>query len=266
MPLARGDRLILSTSIGGQHHVARQVVAAVAQPVQHPRPHARPTGDLCAGVHERMRRVVVDLLRGHRPDDTDVIGNAADMRQCLGDRLAGFAILLKLMLRPKALQRLVALQLRNRLTVGDRLGHPLAVHLGQLRFVVERLEMRRPACHAEMDHPLGLGREMQRVNRPGGCQWGGLLGQATRPQHRGQRQRADTHGDPVQERAAVQLVGEVLLCIHFKNQKREVVSYRFMMARATADQAATASGFSTSAAGHCPAVAACLAASASALY
>ena len=83
-----------------------------------------------------MRRIVVDLLRNHRADDADLIRNPADVRQRAGDRLAGLAEFFKLMLRPKAFQFLIALQLRDRLAVGDRPGHRLAVHLGELWLVV----------------------------------------------------------------------------------------------------------------------------------
>ena len=48
------------------------------------------------------------------------------------------------------------LQLGDRLALGERLGHRLAVHLGELGLVVERFELRRPAGHAQEDHPLGL--------------------------------------------------------------------------------------------------------------
>ena len=55
----------------------------------------------------------------------------------------------------EALQ-LLALELRDRLALGERLGHRLAVHLGQLRLVVEGLQVRRPAGHGQEDDPLGL--------------------------------------------------------------------------------------------------------------
>ena len=46
------------------------------------------------------------------------------------------AELLERVLRPEALE-LLALELRDRLALGERLGHRLAVHLGELRLVVE---------------------------------------------------------------------------------------------------------------------------------
>ena len=57
-----------------------------------------------------------------------------------------------------------ALELGDRLALGERLRHRLAVHLGQLRLVVERLQVRRPAGHVQVDDALGLRREVERVD------------------------------------------------------------------------------------------------------
>ena len=40
-----------------------------------------------------------------------------------------------------------------------------AVELGELRLVVEQLQVARPARHEQEDHPLGLGREVRRLGR-----------------------------------------------------------------------------------------------------
>ena len=52
---------------------------------------------------------------------------------------------------------LLILQLGNRLALGERLRHRLAVELGQARLVIKRLQMGRPTGHAEKNHALGLG-------------------------------------------------------------------------------------------------------------
>ena len=129
-----------------------------AQAVEHPRPHAGAAGDDRAGVHERVRRVVIDLLGPHRADDADVVGDAADVREQLADLLAGLAELLEAVLRAEA-DQLLALQLRDLLALGERLRHRLAVHLGELGLVVEGFEVRRAAGLVEEDDALGLGRE-----------------------------------------------------------------------------------------------------------
>ena len=57
----------------------RQVLVLAPQAVGDPGAHARPAGELRAGLHERDRRVVVDRLGVHRADDADVVG---DRRPC----------------------------------------------------------------------------------------------------------------------------------------------------------------------------------------
>ena len=64
-----------------------------------------------------MRRIVVDLLGVHRADDADVVGNAADVREQVGDFLAGLAVLLEIDERPARLQDRV-LQLGELLSLG----------------------------------------------------------------------------------------------------------------------------------------------------
>jgi hypothetical protein len=78
-----------------------------------------------------VRRVVVDRLGGHRADDADVIRDLLDVGEQLGDLLPVLADLVELVLRPEAAQ-LLALELRDRLALGERLGHRLAGHLGSL--------------------------------------------------------------------------------------------------------------------------------------
>jgi hypothetical protein len=66
------------------------------------------------------------------------------------------------MLRRKTIQFLT-LQLRNLLTLGNRFGHRLTMHLCQLGLMVKRLQMRHPSGHVQPDNPLGPRRMMQRL-------------------------------------------------------------------------------------------------------
>ena len=85
------------------------------------------------------------------------------MREEFADLLAGFAIGLEAVLRAEALQ-LLALQLRDLLTLREAFGHRLRIHGQQLRLVIESLQVRRPACLVQEDDALGLGREVERVH------------------------------------------------------------------------------------------------------
>ena len=161
VPLPRGDRLRLAElAQRRQHDEARQVVAVAAQAVREPRAHRRPAGDRRAGVHERVGRIVIDGLGVQRADDAHLVGHLAELGKDGGDLLARLAAPLERVLRRQA-GELLALQLRDRLALGERLGHRLAVHLGQLRLVVERLQVRRPAGHVEIDDALGSRREVR---------------------------------------------------------------------------------------------------------
>ena len=70
------------------------------------------------------------------------------------------------MLRAEANQ-LLPLQLGDLLALGQALRHRLAVHLRQLRLVVERLQMRRPARHGQPDDALCFWRKMRRIHYSG---------------------------------------------------------------------------------------------------
>ena len=106
---------------------------------------------------------MVDGLRPRRPDDTELVSNRSDVRKDLADRLPALAEFLEGVLGAEAIE-LLALQLSDRLSLGIGLGHRLAVHLTELRLVIEGLEMRRSAGHVEMDNPLGLALEMQGID------------------------------------------------------------------------------------------------------
>src|SRR3982751_3466634 len=66
------------------------------------------------------------------------------------------------MLRSEADQR-PALQLSDLLTFRQRLRHGLAVHLAELRLIVERFKMRRSACLIKKDDTLRSRGMMKRV-------------------------------------------------------------------------------------------------------
>ena len=86
----------------------------------------------------------------HRADDADLVGDRAEVREDLADLLARFLPnLLERMLRREAVE-LLPLKLGDRLALGERLGHRLAVHLRQLAACSRRFPgatARRP-CRA----------------------------------------------------------------------------------------------------------------------
>ena len=133
-----------------------------------------------------MGGIVIDGIGGQRSDNRNIIGHTPDVREEIANVLAGLAKLLEIMLRPEAGQIVsLALQLGNRLTLGDALGHRFAVHLAQLRLVIERLQMTRAAGHAQVDHPLHL----RFVMRLGEDAWPLVNLRPVRGQQRGIQQR-----------------------------------------------------------------------------
>jgi hypothetical protein len=81
-PLPRRDRL-RRPSLAGlvEHDEAGQVLRLASQAVRDPSAHARPAGDLRAGVHEHVGRIVVDRLGGHRAHQADVVEAACVWQQ-----------------------------------------------------------------------------------------------------------------------------------------------------------------------------------------
>ena len=93
----------------------------------------------------------------------NIARDAADIRKVLADLGLAFGEALELELRSEADQR-TPLKLRDLLSLRERFRHALAVHLRELRFVVEGFQMRRPARLIEEDDAPCLGRVMQRVH------------------------------------------------------------------------------------------------------
>jgi hypothetical protein len=117
-PLARRDRLLPARPDRGQHDETRQILRLGAEPVQQPRTHARPALDRRAGVHEGVRRIVVDLIGVQRLDHAQLVGDAAEMRKDFRDLQTRCAALPERAERPHCVQRLV-LQLRQLLALGE---------------------------------------------------------------------------------------------------------------------------------------------------
>ena len=70
---------------GEQHDEAGKVAVLATESVTEPRPQARSADDLVAGVHEDLRRRVVELRRPHRADDGDVVGDLGEIWEELRD-------------------------------------------------------------------------------------------------------------------------------------------------------------------------------------
>src|SRR2546422_1553205 len=146
-----------------------------AQPIQHPRPHARPSRHDRSAVHERVRGIVIDLLGPHRSHDAGLVDDAADVREQLADHLSGLTEALEPVRRAEAGEPL-SLELRDLLPSRERLRHRRAVHFRELGLVVERLQVRRPTRLVQIDDTLGLRRKVKRVDNASRWRANGLPG------------------------------------------------------------------------------------------
>ena len=153
-PLPRGDRLRIAAAGAGQHDEAGQVVAFAAQAVVDPGAHRRAAADGRARVHERVGRIVVDLLGDHRLDDANVVGHLAVPGQEVADPLPALAVLSRTASSAPGTSSSLPCNCAIGWPLVNDSGIGLPSSSGQLGLVVERFQVRRSARHAEKDDAL----------------------------------------------------------------------------------------------------------------
>ncbi len=94
---------------------------------------------------------MIDGIRCHGSNETDVVHNRTNLREQFADLGAATTKTLELRLRTEALQWLT-LQLCNLLPLGHAFRHQLAIALGQFRLVVKRFQVRWSTGHRQPDH------------------------------------------------------------------------------------------------------------------
>ena len=157
-PQPRVERLIAFAGPRQQHDEAGQVGVLGAEPVGEPGADRRPAGLLRPGLDEGDRRIVVDRVGVHRPDDAQLVDDLRRVRQQLADPGAGLAVTREVELRAGHRERLLeGGHAGEALALADRLRQLLAVHRAQPRLVVEQLELRRAAALEQVDDRLTRG-------------------------------------------------------------------------------------------------------------
>jgi len=106
---------------------------------------------------------VIDLVGMQRPDDTNIVGDAANVRKEVADLLAGLTVTVESGKWTETDQSL-ALQLRNWLPLRKTVGHRLAVEFGELGFVIEALQVRGPTRHTQKNHAFDFWWDVQRID------------------------------------------------------------------------------------------------------
>ena len=163
-PHAREERLggDLRGEFGSEHDERGQVVALAAEAVGEPGTEARFAGDFAAGHQKSARGIVVDRIGMDGADDGDVVDDLGGPREQFADPGAALAVLGKL--EEGGCDGEFGLAARHRgdaLALADRFRQVLLKTRLERGFVVERIELRRPAVHMEIDDTLGGRREMR---------------------------------------------------------------------------------------------------------
>ena len=75
MPLSRRNGLRIAPPFAGQHDKPRQVRRLAAEAIQGPRSHAGPPRNGSACIHDRVCRIMVDLIGRHRSNNRQIISH-----------------------------------------------------------------------------------------------------------------------------------------------------------------------------------------------
>ena len=193
-PQPRVQRLIARRVLRHEHDERRQVLVHGAKAVAHPRAHRRATGDLVARAEKSDRGIVVDRLGVHGAHHANIVGDLCGVRKNVAEFNAGATVFFESSERAGDGQnRLISAHSRQSLAGAHAVGQRLTVHLAQLRFRVERLEMRRPARLEEIDDALGLRGKVRcgEPRRRGLCGVGACRDFTKRERANSQRRRAE---------------------------------------------------------------------------
>src|SRR5262249_48298178 len=118
---------------GFEHDKTRQILRLAADAVGDPRADARPSESRRPGIHETLRRTVIEIFRGDAREERKIVHDAADVGQQLGDMLSGLPVLLELAARSEKLGRLLGERIHEReaLALKQGFGCGLAIVLLQ---------------------------------------------------------------------------------------------------------------------------------------
>ncbi len=147
-------RFLDRVAVGAHGNKRRQVLVFAAQSVTQPRAEARPNLPGIAAVHEHQRRLVIGHVGMHRTDHRDLVDRLGRAGKKVADLDPALAIAAEFEWRrergpspPFGPQR-----------AG---GQFLAGVLGEHRLGIERIDVRWPAVHEQVDDVLCFGREMR---------------------------------------------------------------------------------------------------------
>src|SRR3972149_6135636 len=144
-----------------QHHEPGEIARFASEAIGQPGAHAGAADDLLPGVHEDLRRSVVELRRVERPHDGDLLHDASEVGQELRKLGAGISVSLEGVRGAQHFGN--ALDEGESLAFQQRVGTVLSVELLELWLGIEKIEMRRSAGHEEVNDALRLRGKMSPV-------------------------------------------------------------------------------------------------------
>ena len=149
-----------------QDDEAGEVGALAAEAVGHPGAHARAAEQAAAGVHEELRRGVVEEVGLAGLDEAEVVGNRGRVREHIAHPCSALAVLLELLVMAEEVHAVARAHEGEALAFDEAGGDGLAVEFVELGLVVEELQLAGAAGHEEVDDALGLGLMVRRL----GCE------------------------------------------------------------------------------------------------
>ena len=187
-----------------EHHELGQVFVGGSQRIRGPRSPRRPPQERRAREQRGHGRLVQHMIGLEGSDQRDVIGHLGDVGKKLGDVHPALAMPLEVEGRSDhRLSTLTYGDLRDALSLADRIGKLLAPALPEEGLLVEELDLRETPGEEDHDHALGPG-----VFE---IQTGSQIGPASPGEKAGEREGAEAQGRASQERAPTELGVEGLL-------------------------------------------------------
>ena len=122
-----------------------QVFVFTAQAIGRPSPQRRRTQKRVTGVHEQLRRSVIELFSLQRTNHTDVVNHRRQVRQQLAHPLSTFAVLAEFKDRAEHAWR--SLDERETFALKILLWTIRSVQPLERRFVFKQLQLRRRSSH-----------------------------------------------------------------------------------------------------------------------
>src|SRR5207237_5201377 len=114
--------------------------------------------------HHQLSGMMIERFGMHGPDQSDLVDARADLRESRGNLNARFSVTLKFV-RAAEQHRAVFLQKSETNVFREGVGQFFAVHLVQLWFWIEQIDLAGASLHEQKNALLRFRREMRWTHR-----------------------------------------------------------------------------------------------------